>query len=129
MLTQEAINEIVKRQDVDGCIECGAKYFHTSKCRHGRGLAADVLYQRLQKRAQQIAPTLQIALQSCHCGRPATGTLWVKYHQYHAIVSAMPACETCAGVFSDPGGRPVGFLPGVITNDTSRVEEVLAKSV
>ena len=124
MLTQEAINEIVKRQN---CVECNAQYFHTAECRRGRGLAAGVLYQRLQERAQRIVPAT--ALRLCHCGRQATGTLWVRYHQYSAIVSAEPACETCASVFSDPGGRPVGFLPGVISNDTSRVKEVLAKSV
>lgn len=122
-LTKEIIIQVVESQETHGCIECGAKYFHIPECRHGIGLPADELVRRIQKRFAELNP---VTVHQCHfCGGTATGTLWVTYHRSWGVVIAQPACNGCQGSYSDPDGRDFGFIPGVVTNSTLKIENIL----
>jgi len=71
------------------------------------------------------------------CDREATGTFWVAVHEksrenikLHDVFFAEPSCESCGqdhiDRWTDYGApRPKGFIPGVVTNDISKVERVI----
>lgn len=62
-------------------------------------------------------------ISNCHtCGKPATGTFWVAYHDdpFTACV-AEPSCEECGNdwvqEWDDKGKeRPKGYWPGIMTD-------------
>jgi hypothetical protein len=128
-LTEEIITQIVDEMESTDvtCIECGAKYFHAPMCQKGFGLSGEELVQRLQTRAAEIQKRKTLPSSQCfRCGETATGTAWLAYHGYAAILEAKPACEACSLDGND--GRPSGFLPNVVTKNTSVIHRVLKES-
>jgi hypothetical protein len=41
-------------KNIEQCIECGATYFHAPGCKHGFGLSAEQIQERLKKRGRGI---------------------------------------------------------------------------
>lgn len=118
-LTQEIISRCVN--EFEECIECGYEYFHAPLCMHGAGLSSDDLMRRLNERANYLlAPNM-----NCYCGKPASGTAWIAYHNTTMLLSASPVCSTHS-FFEDD--RPHGFVPGLITKDVVKVQQVLTAS-
>lgn len=123
-LSRETIIQVLGQQETQGCIECGAKYFHVSNCRHGFGLETDELMRRIGERAAKL-PSLEVH-QCSFCGGTPQGTIWVVYHRSKSVISAQPSCESCSIGFVADDARESGFLPGIITNYTLQVEQEIA---
>ena len=121
-MDESTIRQIVETQDRFGCIECGAKYFHTPGCRHGLSLSGPELMTRLHERAA-LLPPMEMQLPCDQCGKPAQGTLWVLYHRSNVVVSALPYCEQCSTLFYDD--RPFGFWSGLVTKSTLEIQQLL----
>ena len=129
MLSESMLIRIAERAFTgEGCIECGAMYFHAHDCERGLGLSAAELLRRLEIRAKEIE-SRTVYRPSCHiCSRPATGTIWEKYHRTDVILIARPVCEPCASLYQSEAGRESGYVPGIVTNSIAELEHYLTGS-
>lgn len=127
-LTEQIIQQIAEDQysGRTTCIECGTQYFHKPLCQKGFGLSSDELFKRLKERAALLPKSNQNP--TCkHCGsEPAVGTFWIAYHGYTGILVASPSCLKCGSDRRSDGGRPFGFIPGLVTTNTAVVQRRLA---
>jgi hypothetical protein len=134
--TKEIVMRIV--DEFPQCIECGddhlashpPTYFHKDFCLRGAGLDAATLIKRMTERWLELLRREDARLThlpmtkslSCRdCGARATGTGWVAYHNKTSVLEAFPLCDAHA-YFDDKDNRPHGFVPGVITTDTTAIQ-------
>jgi len=137
--TKDMVRRIV--DEFPRCIECGddhlashpPTYFHKDFCMRGAGLEANELVKRMTERWFEIerrdeskrGRNSHPPSTSCRdCGAPATGTGWVAYHNKAVVLEAFPLCDAHS-YFDDKDNRPHGFIPGVITDDTTEVQRRL----